>query len=409
MTMMSKHTFMASWNYCQYKQARKNILVGDVIFVHDFAQNYLCKHQNEVQGLHWRHKQVTLMPTVAHYKFSRCQQLVTHEIVHVSDDMKHDAHLVKMFTEKSIQVLKDNKVNICKIIKFTDQAPSQYKNKTAFTYLANSDIPTQRNYFGVRHGKSSCDACTGRVKQGVTRLVQSGQAVVNSAKTFYKTCIEHLQKTMEKSDKCQHYMLTFELHKKVCRRPSTINCPGIPEAQKLHQIGNTGGKVLYFWKFSCCCFGCIQGSMPCQNTVCPAEWTAFELAKKEAVDANLKNWFGEEITNTRICNTSAIRMQHIDWSAILQSLAQQRSFVLLKRYINSNPIPDLICHANDKLMQEETVNLDLVAMHYMPTDMPSALAPVQIEGDGNCLPQTISYLLSKSQEMYTEIRVRIVY
>ena len=84
MTMISEHTFMASWNYCQYKQARKNILVGDVIFVHDFAQNYLCKHQNEVQGLHWRHKQVTLMPTVAHYKCSKCQQLVTHEIVHVS-------------------------------------------------------------------------------------------------------------------------------------------------------------------------------------------------------------------------------------------------------------------------------------------------------------------------------------
>ena len=130
--------------------------------------------------------------------------------------------------------------------------------------------------------------------------------------------------------------------------------------------------------------------MPCQNTVCPAEWTAFDLAKKEAVDANLKNWFGEEITNTRICKTSAIRMQHIDWSATLQSLAQQRSFVQLRQYINSNPIPDLICHANDKLMQEETVNIDLVAMHYMPTDMPSALAPVQIEGDGNCLPRQLA-------------------
>ena len=41
-------------------------------------------------------------------------------------------------------------------------------------------------------------------------------------------------------------------------------------------------------------------------------------------------------------------------------------------------------------MQEETVNLDLVAMHYMPTDMPSALAPVQIEGDGNCLPRQLA-------------------
>ena len=48
MSKMAEHTFMASWNYIQYKQARKNILVGDVIFVHDFAQNYLCTHQNEV-------------------------------------------------------------------------------------------------------------------------------------------------------------------------------------------------------------------------------------------------------------------------------------------------------------------------------------------------------------------------
>ena len=34
---MAEHNFMASWNYVQYKEARKNISVGDVIFVHDFA------------------------------------------------------------------------------------------------------------------------------------------------------------------------------------------------------------------------------------------------------------------------------------------------------------------------------------------------------------------------------------
>ena len=145
--------------------------MGDLIFAHDFTQNYLCLHQNECQGLHWRHKQVMMMPTVAHYKCSKCEQLVTHVIVHVTDDLKHDAHIVQMFTEKSIKILQNNYINICKIIEFTDQAPSQYKNKTAFNYLANTKIPTQKNYFGVRHGKSSCNACTGRVKQGVTRLV----------------------------------------------------------------------------------------------------------------------------------------------------------------------------------------------------------------------------------------------
>ena len=87
MEVMAEHTFMASWNYCQYKQARKNILIGDVILVHDFAQNYLSKHQKEVQGLNLRHKQVTVIPTVAHYRYVKCQQLTTHEIVHVSEDL----------------------------------------------------------------------------------------------------------------------------------------------------------------------------------------------------------------------------------------------------------------------------------------------------------------------------------
>ena len=126
-------------------------MIGDVIFVQDFAQNYLCKHQKEVQGLHWRHKQVTVMPTVAHYKCVKCHQLTTHEIVHVSEDVKHDAHLVKVFTARSISVLKENNVDIHKIIEFTDQAPSQYKNKTAFNHLCNYKIPIQKNYFGVRH------------------------------------------------------------------------------------------------------------------------------------------------------------------------------------------------------------------------------------------------------------------
>ena len=170
---MAEHSFNASWNYVQYKQAKKNIRPGDVIFVHDFAQNYLCKHQRECQGLHWRHEQVTLMPTVAHYVCPKenCDSLVTHEIVHVSEDLKHDAHLVKQFTTKSISILKENKIPIRKIIEFTDQAPSQYKNKTAFRYMTQSKIPIVKNYFGLHHGKSSCDACTGRVKQGVSRLV----------------------------------------------------------------------------------------------------------------------------------------------------------------------------------------------------------------------------------------------
>ena len=123
---MAEHTFQATWNYCQYKRAKGNLIPNDVLIVDDFAQNYLCDNQNEPQGLHWVHEQVTLMPSVAQCKCQQpdCNQTVLHEIVHVSDDLKHDAHLVKAFRARTIEELQKNNVPIHKIIYFTDQAPS---------------------------------------------------------------------------------------------------------------------------------------------------------------------------------------------------------------------------------------------------------------------------------------------
>ena len=137
---MAEHTFTATWNYCQFKQAKKNLEEGDVLIVNDFTQNYLCLHQNEPQGMHWEHKQVTLHPTMAYFKCpnSTCGKLCTH---------------VKKFNEKTLEVLKGRKITICKIIHFGDHALSQYKNKTTFKYISDSKLCWMCNFFGVRHGK----------------------------------------------------------------------------------------------------------------------------------------------------------------------------------------------------------------------------------------------------------------
>ena len=113
-----------------------------------------------------------------------------------------------------------------------------------------------KNYFGVHHGKGSCDACTGRVKQGVTRLVQTEEVVVNSAKSFYDTCIKYLQKP--KTHDCQHHVLTFEYHNKLKHRPNTLNLPTIPDTRKFHSIGNTKSADVYLRTFTCCCKGCCR-------------------------------------------------------------------------------------------------------------------------------------------------------
>ena len=50
LNFMAEHTFMASWNYSQFKLAKKNLLPGQVLLVHDFAQNYLCLMQMSHRG-----------------------------------------------------------------------------------------------------------------------------------------------------------------------------------------------------------------------------------------------------------------------------------------------------------------------------------------------------------------------
>ena len=182
---MSEHSFFASCNYVQYKNCKNVIKTGEVVMVQDFAQNYLCELQNEPQAIHWLHKQATIHPTVDYYRCptNNCS-LVTHEIVHVSNDIKHDAHLVGKFQAITMEVLKEHKVEVHKIIKFSDQAPSQYENKTSFDNLTKAQQPTMHCFFGVRHGKGPCDACRGCVKQAVKHLVKSGTSIVDTAETF---------------------------------------------------------------------------------------------------------------------------------------------------------------------------------------------------------------------------------
>ena len=91
-------------------------------------------------------------------------------------------------------MLKDRGIEICKIIYFSDQAPSQYKNKTLFNYMCQSSYAVMINFFGTRHGKGPCDGCASHVKQKVAMLVKTGTAVVNSPETFYKFCKKEIEK-----------------------------------------------------------------------------------------------------------------------------------------------------------------------------------------------------------------------
>ena len=44
---MALHCFLAAWNFHQYLVCKNNLEKGQIVVVHDYAQNYLCAHQHE--------------------------------------------------------------------------------------------------------------------------------------------------------------------------------------------------------------------------------------------------------------------------------------------------------------------------------------------------------------------------
>ena len=64
----SKHLFDASWQGRQYDRASRDVPDGCVLVCQDFAENFKCHFQDEAQGAHWGHAQVTLHASVASYR-----------------------------------------------------------------------------------------------------------------------------------------------------------------------------------------------------------------------------------------------------------------------------------------------------------------------------------------------------
>ena len=399
---MSEHAFFASWNYGQYKKSKSNIQHGEVVMVQDFAQNYLCNLQNEPQAIHWLHKQATLHPTVVHYKcpVDDCHT-VTHEVVHISNDLKHDAHLVEKFHQATMKVLKDQNVEVCKIVKFTDHAPSQYKNKTSFAYLSKHAVLTMHCFYGIRHGKGPCDACTGLVKQAMVRLVKNRTCVADTPEVFFSAAKEHLTTEKANPGKCVHYRQTFHFTNKLTNRPKGTNLTAIPDTRQLHVVCNTGNvNEVNMRRILCCCAGCLRNDGECDNASYTDEWQAYDMLSRKRIPQNMAFW-----SNVQPCH----EIHNIRWEERLQQM-NFTNFTQLEHYVRANLLPQMeFLNINDEMLQCEKSRLDYIALHHLPTDAPDGYAPVNIFGDGNCFPRTCSYLVGKNEDRYTEFRVCIVY
>ena len=102
--------------------------------------------------------------------------------------------------------MKDSKIPIHCIIKFSDNASWQYKSKIPFDTLSKSDVPIMRNFLGEKHGKSTADGVIGRNNQFLSLAVRNGNVLSNAeelAESFTNQLIKKLKGA------CQQYRQHF--------------------------------------------------------------------------------------------------------------------------------------------------------------------------------------------------------
>ena len=121
-----KHIFVANWQRQQFQKITKRVLTNWVVSIADFAENYRCLNQDEIQSAYYNNQQATVFPLIAHYNCQKCEDgIVQDSAVFISSDLINDAD-VKQFTKQMDSHIRD-KVDFSHEVQLSDGCEAQFK------------------------------------------------------------------------------------------------------------------------------------------------------------------------------------------------------------------------------------------------------------------------------------------
>ena len=295
----SIHLFHFQWQAMQFEECKKQLNIGDVMMIMDFAQNRTHHRQDEIQGGYWSQKQSTLHPIVVYYQCQEnCNNLVCEELMMISDDLKHDGYGGNAFIEKGLCHLREKKILIKCIVMFSDNCAMQYKSCKVFDMLSKMKIPVIRNYFCAKHGEAVADGAIGHLSLHIDNVVHSGQYKIGDSLEMVCYCQLKLQlQSDSETEICCHYRRAY-FH------VIDINHEGDPDSQTqtvkgtlcFHSVHNTGiPGIVEVRESSCYCEPCfLNVSGECKNQKLVNNFAWASVYKKHDISGHVENklWNG---------------------------------------------------------------------------------------------------------------------
>lgn len=145
----------------------------------DFAENFVCEAQDEVQSAYWNQRQLSLFTSALHYNDEIRSK------VFVSNNTNHTKETIIPYIYKLLVTLPST-VKILKV--WSDGPSSQFKNRYIAAMIQHLEtkfnIPIMWNYFATSHGKGCIDGVGATAKTIVRKHVRERDCMVNGAADF---------------------------------------------------------------------------------------------------------------------------------------------------------------------------------------------------------------------------------
>ena len=139
-----------------------NLPLNDVICVHDFSENYICRSQDEIQSQYFDPNKVSIHVSILYHhadpqldgkestEVNPC--IIKEHIFALSDDTTQDYHFVHHVQSLIVHYLRNQlHLTVNKIHEFTDGCAGQYKSKHTFgdlsCCLADFECQIDRHFF----------------------------------------------------------------------------------------------------------------------------------------------------------------------------------------------------------------------------------------------------------------------
>ena len=247
---IKKHVFNIRHQFLSYRDVRKNLTECECLIHIDFAENYNCKYNKEIQSVHFggSHKQVTLHTGVLYVGQNDPVSFCT-----LSDSRQHDPIAIWRYLEPVFDFLK-NAYPAVKVVHFFSDGPTtQYRQKKNFFFFCTKlfDLGFTLgtwNFFEASHGKGAADGVGAVLKRTADRMARHGTDMHTPQVVFEKLSLSVASVRL-------FFVSSEEIN--IANNSSHANCDlqPVPGTMNLHQLvadSSNVGKIIYR-DISCFC------------------------------------------------------------------------------------------------------------------------------------------------------------